>query len=133
MRIIQILILVIIPYSASQALEICRDCVLRNMQPYCEKLSQAGLLQDNVTRLQTEKDGTIIWDSIKGKVCENILADRVVDKIQTNYYAEPGGGNFFPKETPKTFCQFLIESQLVYAQQRENCITFYRTKPSVNQ
>ena len=128
MRIIQILVLVIIPYSASQALSICLECVLRNMQPYCEKLSQAGLLQDNVTRLQTEKDGTIIWD-VKGKVCEKILADRDIDKIQTNYYAEREGGNFFLKETPKTFCRFLVTTELIAKDQQKNCEQHYLKAP----
>ena len=119
MRIIQILILVIIPYSASQALSICLECVLRNMQPMCNALDESGLLKNDVRHLVIDKHGNVAQP--EGKICAAILAEHNIDQRVAQY-----GGENVPDDTPETFCQFLIESQLVDVQQRENCITFYR-------
>ncbi|HMS44673.1 MAG TPA: hypothetical protein PKC68_02630 [Alphaproteobacteria bacterium] len=72
MRIIQILILVIIPYSASQALSICLECVARNMQPMCNALDEAGLLKNDVRHLVIDKQGNVTQP--EGKIYALILA-----------------------------------------------------------
>lgn len=121
MRYLLSLLFLIATSQLTMGLSICHYCVERSMVPYCDSLSQAGLLQVDVQRLTFDKDGRL--QNQKGKVCEFILAerDRRVARL-THYWHQD-----IP--TPKTFCRFLVTEELIAKDQQKNCEQHYLKAP----